>query len=163
MRRSSLMSLLVPLALGAVGTADAQSASADMNVQITIQDGCDVTATPPTDLDFGTTSLLTADIDQTATITVTCTEAAPYDVGLGGGTSGDTAARTMTGTGGDVAYQLYQDAARTEVWGDLVGTDTVDATGTGVAQTHTVYGRVPPQPTPPAGTYTDTVAVTVTW
>lgn len=145
------------------GAAHAQSATADMNVQITIEEGCDVATTPPTDLDFGTATLLTENIDQTSTITVTCTEAAPYDIGLDGGGSGDVAARVMTGAGGDVGYQLYQEAARTTVWGETVGTDTVAATGTGVAQTHTVYGRVPPQPTPPAGTYTDVVAVTVTW
>lgn len=35
--------------------------------------------------------------------------------------------------------------------------------GSGVAQTFTVHGRVPPQNTPPPGNYSDTVVVTVTY
>jgi len=61
-----------------------------------------------------------------------------------------------------VAYQLYRDSGRTQVWGNTVGTDTVAGTGTGSAQPLTVYAIVPAQTTPPAGTYTDTVVVSVT-
>ncbi len=56
-----------------------------------------------------------------------------------------------------------QQHARTTVWGVTVGTDTVTGTATAHAQTLTVYGRVPPQTTPPAAVYNDTVNVTVTY
>ena len=49
------------------------------------------------------------------------------------------------------------------MWGTTIGTDTVTGTGNGTAQAITVYGRVPPQTTPPAATYNDTVNVTVTY
>jgi spore coat protein U-like protein len=62
-----------------------------------------------------------------------------------------------------VGYQLYSNAARTAVWGTTIGTDTVAGTGNGNAQALTVYGRVPPQTTPPAAVYNDTVNVTVTY
>ena len=42
------------------------------------------------------------------------------------------------------------------------GLATTDA-GTGVSRAVTVHGRVPPQPTPPPGAYSDTVVVTVTY
>jgi spore coat protein U-like protein len=58
---------------------------------------------------------------------------------------------------------LYSNAGRTTVWGNTVGTDTVAGTGTGATQSLTVYGRVPVQSTPGAGTYTDTVITTVTY
>lgn len=44
-----------------------------------------------------------------------------------------------------------------------IGTDTLAGTGNGNVQNLTVYGRVPPQATPAAGVYTDTVAITVTY
>jgi spore coat protein U-like protein len=62
-----------------------------------------------------------------------------------------------------VNYRLYRDAGRTQNWGNSIGTDTLAGTGNGAAQAITVYGRVPAQSTPAAGTYTDTVAVTVTY
>lgn len=52
---------------------------------------------------------------------------------------------------------------RTTVWGNTVGTDTVSATASGSAQSHTVYGRVPPQTSPAPASYTDTITVTVTY
>jgi spore coat protein U-like protein len=55
------------------------------------------------------------------------------------------------------------DAGRTVNWGNTVGTDTVAATGTGSAQPFTVFGRIPPQVSPLAAVYTDTITVTVTY
>ena len=49
------------------------------------------------------------------------------------------------------------------MWGNTVGTDTQAATGTGAAQTYTIYGRIPPQTTPAPATYSDTITVTVTY
>ena len=59
---------------------------------------------------------------------------------------------------------MYRNAARTERWGNVPGTDTVPGVGTGEAnpQTVTVYGRVPAQ-SAPAGTYIDVVTVTLTY
>ena len=63
-----------------------------------------------------------------------------------------------------VTYGLYKDAARSTGWGSsIVSGETVSGTGTGSAQALTVYGRVPPQSTPPPGTYSDVVVVTVTY
>ncbi|HEY0209194.1 Csu type fimbrial protein [Acerihabitans sp.] len=110
----------------------------------------------------------TAVVDTTATLSLTCTNAAPYVVALGAGT-GDgatTALRVMTGsvTGSVLNYGLYQNAGHTTSWGDTAGTDTVAGTGNGTAQDITVYGEIAAnQLSSVVGNYTDTVAVTVTY
>lgn len=76
---------------------------------------------------------------------------------------GRITARKMVLGANSIAYQLYQNATRSTVWGNTVGTNTVAGTGNGNVQLLTVYGSVPAQATPPAGTYSDTVTVTVTY
>ncbi len=163
--KNTLLAAGLAIACGTIATpaAQAATATASMPVTITIQNACNVSSVAPTTLDFGTQGPLTANVDSTSTITVTCTSGATYDVGLSGGGSGDINARVMTNGGNQVGYQLYSDSGRQTVWGDTVGTNTVSNTGSGTAQTYTVYGRVPAQTTPPAGTYNDTVTVTVTY
>ena len=76
----------------------------------------------------------------------------------------NVAARRMQGLGGaTVTYSLYRNAAHTQVWGVIIGMNTVPGSGTGLSQNLAVYGRVPPQTTPSAGVYSDTVVVTVTY
>ena len=69
----------------------------------------------------------------------------------------------MSQSSEQVTYGLYQDSGRTQVWGDSAGTNTAAGTGSGLAQTFSVYGRVPAQSTPSPGTYVDTVVVTVSY
>jgi spore coat protein U-like protein len=70
----------------------------------------------------------------------------------------------MTGpASATIDYNLYRDAAFTNVWGETIPTDTLSGTGNGATQPITVYGRVAPQTTPATGAYSDTVAVTVTY
>jgi spore coat protein U-like protein len=147
----------------AASTAQAATVTNTMPVRIVIQNACNVTATAPTTLDFGTQGPLVANVDQTSTITVLCTTSAPYNVGLDGGLTGTVAARKMMNGVVPVFYELFRDSSRTLNWGNTVGTDTLAGTGNGTSQALPVYGRVPPQTTPAAGTYLDTVAVTVTY
>ena len=71
----------------------------------------------------------------------------------------------MTSGSNLLSYNLYTDSARTSVWGDGTGsTNTIGGTGTGGSQAVTVYGRVSlGQTGVPAGSYADTVAVTITY
>ncbi|CAJ0733429.1 Csu type fimbrial protein [Ralstonia mannitolilytica] len=149
--------------LAAPGYLGAATKTTTFTVSLTLQNDCAISANA---LNFGTQGVLSANVDQTTSLSVTCSAAAPYNVGLDAGTTtGSTiAARLLAGTGtATVGYQLYRDMARTQIWGNTVGTDTVTGTGTGTAQTLTVYGRVPPQNTPAAGTYTSTVTATITF
>jgi spore coat protein U domain-containing protein, fimbrial subunit CupE1/2/3/6 len=160
--KATATAILVTLGLASTSLY-AATVTNTMPVKIIIQNACNVSTTAPTALDFGTQGPLVANIDQTATITVTCTTNAPYNVGLDAGGGASINARRMINGTNTVGYQLYRDTGRTTVWGNTVGTDTVAGTGNGTAQSLTVYGRVPPQTTPPAATYNDTVNVTVTY
>ncbi len=147
-----------------LGPAIAATATGNMTVRITIQAECKIQTS--SDLDFGTRGVIDANIDQTSTIGVQCTSGQTYNVGLsaGAGSGATTAVRRMTGpAAATIDYTLYRDTARTQLWGVTIGTDTVTGTGNGSVQNVTVYGRVPPQTTPAAGVYTDTVAITVTY
>jgi len=146
-----------------VNTASAATATSNFTVQVTIAASCTINSAST--LDFGSQGVLTANVDQTSTLNIQCTNSTPYTIGLNAGTgSGATVAtRKMTSGGNTVNYSLYSDSARNTVWGDSVGTNTVAALGNGASQTYTVYGRVPAQTTPAPGIYTDTVTVTVAY
>ena len=134
-----------------------------MAVQMTITATCIVNSAST--LDFGSQGVLSANVDQTSTIQVTCTNTTPYNIGLnaGTGTGATVATRKMTSGANTVNYTLYSNSGRTTVWGNTVSTDTVAGTGNGSTQSYTVYGRVPAQTSPVPGTYADTITVTVTY
>lgn len=160
--RTAGIAVLIVAVVG--GPSLAATATGNMNVRITIQAECKVVTA--TDLDFGTRGVIDANVDQTSTISVQCTNSTPYTVGLsaGGGAAATVAVRKMTGpASATIDYTIYRDAARTQVWGVTAGTDVVSGTGNGNAQPITAYGRVPPQTTPAAGVYSDIVAITVTY
>jgi spore coat protein U-like protein len=150
--------------LGLSNPALAATATGSFTVQITIQASCVFVSA--TTLTFTAVGVIAANDDASTTLSVQCTNTTPYNIGLsaGLGTGATVASRKMTGTGGAlVNYTLYSDTNRTTVWGQTVGTDTVSASGSGAAQSYTVYGRVPVQTTPAPGAYTDTITVTVTY
>jgi len=149
--------------LAFVGVSNAATTTATFPAQITITASCTINSASTHD--FGSQGVLTANVDQTSTIQVQCTNTTPYNIGLnaGTGTGATVAARKMTNGANTVTYALYSDSGRATVWGNTVGTDTVAASGNGAAQSYTVYGRVPPQTTPAPAVYTDTITVTVTY
>lgn len=124
---------------------------------------CRVSAT---NLNFPTTGLLTANVDQTSALSLTCSSGTPWTTGLnngvGAGATGPTDRRMTGPAGARIVYGLYRDAARALPWGSAGG-QTSAGTGTGLAQAATVYGRVAPQTTPAPGLYSDTIVVTVTY
>jgi spore coat protein U-like protein len=145
------------------GTALAATATGTLNLSITISASCTVVSA--TAINFGTVAAIAANIDQTSTLTVNCSNTTPYTVSLdaGGGTGATVAVRRMMNGANFVNYTLYRDAARTLLWGNTIGTDTVAGTGSGANQTLTIYARTPAQAVPPPGAYTDTVNITITY
>jgi spore coat protein U-like protein len=129
-------------------------------VTATVSSQCAVSAST---LDFGTVGLLLANTDLNSTVTVQCAGGVAYQVGLDDGQHATGTTRRMQGPGGLVTYELYRDNGRTQRWGNTLNTDTVVGSGNGANQNITVYGRVPNQSTPSAGTYNDTITVTVTY
>jgi len=99
----------------------------------------------------------------TATVSVNCSNGAPYQVSLAGGQNLSGTVRRMAAPGGYyLSYELFSDALRTAAWGDggALGA-RVSGTGSGGAQSLTVYGRVPAGQMTAPGSYDDSVIVTV--
>ena len=160
----SKLALILAACLSIVsGAVYGATTTTTFTVQITITASCTINSAST--LNFGSQGVLTANVDQTSTIQVQCTNTTPYNIGLNAGTaSGATVTtRKMTNGGATVNYFLYSNSGRTTNWGNTVGTDTVSSAGTGASQSFTVYGRVPTQTTPTPATYTDTITVTVTY
>jgi spore coat protein U-like protein len=150
------------MVLLAAPAAQAATATGSFNVQVIIQETCIVTSPSSTTLDFGTQTLLNTNVDAQTNIGVQCTSGTDYDVSLDNGLN--TSRRMRQGaTANYINYQLYTNSTRTTIWPTAAGTAPYPNIANGSAQTITVYGRIPVQTTPPAGTYTDTVAITVTY
>ncbi len=150
------------LALGLFALpAGAATATSSFAVSATVASTCLVSATS---LGFGSYSGLVA--PATSTVSVTCTNTTPYNVGLsaGLGTGATVTARKMTGPASALlSYGLFQDAGHTLGWGVTAGTDTVAGTGNGATQPITVYGQIPTAQYVAPGVYADTITVTVTY
>jgi spore coat protein U domain-containing protein, fimbrial subunit CupE1/2/3/6 len=143
---------------------NAATATTTFQVQMTVTSSCVINSAPT--LDFGSTGVLTGNVDQSSTLQVQCTNTTPYNIGLdaGAGSGASIATRKMTSGGSaTINYSLYTNSGRTTVWGDVIGTNTVSGTGNGATQSYPIYGRVPAQTTPAPGAYTDTITVTVTY
>lgn len=163
---SSLKSLLALSLLGCTALAApafAQSASTTFDVTITIASSCTIDAPAATDVAFGTNPSTATNIDAAGNLNVNCTPGTAYDIALSEGLNGAYInSRAMNNGTTLVPYQLYQDAGRSTVWGETIGTDTLAGTGTGAVQAVPVYGRVP-SANFPALSYSDTVTATITY
>lgn len=139
----------------------ASAGSFPFTVNATVEQTCTVTAS---ELNFGSTGLLSAAKEGTSNISVNCVSGTQYRIGLDNGQYAVGTVRNMQGPSGQrIGYALYRDSGRTLLWGNTPGTDTVALTGNGNNQNTTVYGRVPAQTTPSPGNYSDTVTVNVTY
>jgi spore coat protein U-like protein len=152
------------LAAATVANA-ATTASNTFTVQAVINAACNVSATT---LNFGAYNPASAAaLSGTSTISVYCTGGSPYTTALNVGSGGGTfATRTLLSGSDTLNFNLYRDAAYSQVWGDgTVSTYTVAGTGSGLltANTLTVYGQIPISQDKPVGTYTSTITVTVTY
>jgi spore coat protein U-like protein len=87
---------------------------------------------------------------------------------LSTGSSGSYAARQLKSGMTSLSYNIYTNAARTSVWGDgTSGTNMVSANTFLIVGSNTVnytaYGSIPAAQDRPAGNYTDTLVLTMTY
>jgi len=158
------------LAAWAATGACAGSASSSLSLSATVKTNCTVNS--PT-LTFSAVDP-TAGVDSTgsAVLSVICTKSTTLaDIKLGPGMhqlAGGS--RQLNSGSNNVAYGLFTDAAYTTSWGDSATTGIGNMLNAGFSafssvatpQTFTVYGRVlAAGEDVPAGTYTDSVAITV--
>ncbi|MFP4891061.1 spore coat protein U domain-containing protein [Paraburkholderia sp. EG304] len=141
------------------GTGGGSITFSSSGVNATFEYGCWVAAT---DIDFGAVAPPQSQLRENGNIRVQCAPGTSWRVGLDNGLNFDGSMRRMSGPGGFVRYQLYQDASTTQVWGNddasmVAGTTDV----AGNTASLTVYGLVPAQPNLAVGDYIDTIVVTL--
>jgi spore coat protein U-like protein len=166
--KSLVKSSLLALATGAISIAHAATDSTTFQVKLTISETCDIHTVAATDVDFGTQARQSAavNISRTGSLTVNCSPSTPYSIGLDGGSNGSATPapgerKMKSAAAVFVPYDLYQDAALTQFWGNASGT-WISGTGTGANQVYSVYGQIK-NLNFQAGTYVDTVKATVTY
>lgn len=170
--RIHVISLLIAGSLIA-GNAVAGSVTNPIGVQATVVPGCiigntTVGSTNYGTINFGNVTGLTSNVDVTTTqgagsVLIDCTPGIPVQIALDAGlNSASTSTRLLKNGANVLSYQLYQDAARTILWG--TGTDALNITSLPTASQSAIFARLNSQPGfPVAGVYTDTVTATVSW
>ena len=163
-RRFALASAVL-IAAASATPAMAGTATSNLAVSATVPNNCTISTAA---ISFGDYNSASANpLDQTGSVTITCTTGSAATIKLGQGSNANSGStdsapqrRLTNGSNNFLSYQIYQDSGRSTVWGNTAGT-AVPETGNGAAQSKTVYGRIPPGQNVPTGTYTDTVVAEV--
>ena len=99
--------------------------------------------------------------DANGTVQIDCTPRENIQVTLSSGSSSVFNPRTLRSGSNILNYNLFRNAARTQIWGDgSAGTSTSSANNVRTT-TLTVYGRVPAAQDAAVGNYADTIVATV--
>ncbi len=142
--------LRVALCLGLFGWALPAAAS------------CSVSAT---NLAFGDyDSLGGLPVDSVGSVTVSCILSLGYNIELSQGGAGSFDPRTLISGANTLDYNLFTDATYLTIWGDGSASTAVVSGSVGLLLlpvVHTVYGRIPGGQNVAAGSYADTITVTV--
>jgi spore coat protein U-like protein len=164
MRLSAISTLAGAALIVGASPAFAVTLNSTFDVQVVLTESCSIDSpnAPGTVLDFGTPANLSAPVQQILGLLVTCTNGTDFDVALNNGQN-LTRQMRLGATTNYVNYELYTDNTFTTPWPSTVGTPPYAYTGTGAQQTVDIFGEIPSQATPLAGTYTDQIQVTLTY
>ena len=114
---------------------------------------------------FGTYNVFaTAPTDSTGTIVIRCAGGKDIALSINRGSSETFERRLVNGTE-ELRYNLYLDAARTQVWGDgTSGTEVrIEDPPNNADVPLTIYGRIPAGQDVASGAYVDTVTVSINY
>lgn len=138
---------------------EAATATANVSISASVAANCLVSAAS---INFGTYDPLDANdsapLDGSGTFTVRCTRGVTAEVGLDDGLNYSGGRRMDDGGTSYLAYELYSDSGRSTVWDNSANRVSYTAPNKS-AYTMTIYGRVPGNQDPAAGSYGDTVQV----
>lgn len=155
------ISAMVAAALAAAPfAASAKTLTNTLNARLRVDTSCRVFTEP---LQFGNVNIFSGVVDATANIRLRCGPAVAYSVAIDNGQNFNGNRRMSNGAGGWFAYvnyQIYRNAARTQVWGATPATMMTGVTPANGQVTLVAYGRVPNSIVLPRD-YTDVVTVTV--
>ena len=163
-RLRQTLTIAIAMVSAAAALADGR-ATVKMDVSALVTPNCRMTLTP---LNFGEYDPLGAngsqELDATATVTLTCTLNSVATITIDGGQhpAGSNLSRQLASTDQRLSYEIFRDAARTQVWAS--GSNAVryvSLTGISSASELTVYGRIPPGQEVASGSYNDVVTATV--
>ena len=157
---------------GAFAAGTVSVSGGNLGVNLNLQASCTVATAS---VDFGSTRVPSG-ATAVGTVTVDCTNGTDYAVGFGAGNnnSGTTRRMQLSNTGNFVPYEIFSEAAHTNVLQDVnlttgvvgPGANVGNFGGTGANSTpiiHSIYGLIPSlgasKPTP--GGYSDQVAITI--
>jgi len=167
--RQTTLAAITLFGLCVIPAAQAFTNTGTMDVSATIDSSCSVSASP---MAFGTV-IPGVNKDTTAVITANCTSGTAYTVDIGdglnhittGGTGGEYR-RQMASAANRLPYVIYIDSTRaTEIAATAVALNNLLTTtvGNAVDQPVTIYGRViaAESTAKPAGSYADTVTITI--
>jgi spore coat protein U-like protein len=165
----SLVLATAILTVAASSSASAQTSTSNLSVTANINNNCAISSTP---VAFGNydpiVGNLTSDLTATGTVLVTCTIGDNTVITLGeglnklGGSTPAVPLRQAANSGNKLNYFLYQESSHTTGWGNT-GAAGISITGSGIQQSIPVYGVIGHGQNMPAGSYTDTVVVTVSF
>lgn len=166
------MDLLAALCLGDV--ISWSSGNVTLTANFVVPTLCQLNSTSTVDFgninDIGITK---RDYTTQGAVNTTCNYGTPYTIYLGDGNNRISGGfRRMANSNNEfIPYQLYKDSNYSSVWdatggvASIGGAGGVSGTGSGNAQTTTVYGKIPQGTTIASrpGAYSDNVVVTVTY
>jgi spore coat protein U-like protein len=129
---------------------------------------CTVSTTPVT---FGSYDVFSSSpLDAEGSITVLCNENPQPNVVVSIETSPNSGSfdpRMMKLIAGSdmLEYNFFTDTGRTQIWGDGSGSTFIQSNRVNKNRpwTQPVYGRIPPLQDASAGSYSETVTVTINW
>jgi spore coat protein U-like protein len=172
-RLQKRLAIMVAVTAALVGSSGSFAATDTDNllVSASVTATCTISTAPVAFGAYDPTSVTA--LDGTGTVTVLCTNGTAGYITLGEGANADAAStpavpvRQMAGgaaAAGRLAYHLYSEATRTDVWGNTPTTG-LNHTGDGTSTAITVYGTIPAEQNVIAGSagtaYADTVVATV--
>jgi spore coat protein U-like protein len=151
--RSALMRLSIGAAIWLLGATSAWAQSPSCTISVT-------------SVSFGSYNVFTTSADDsTGTITYRCNStAANISIALSDGSSSTFSPRTLRKGSEVLQYNLYRNAARTNIWGDGTGGTSVYTRANPPNNSNvnlTIYGRIPAQQDVSAGNYSDTVSAVI--
>jgi len=172
--KNTLRAVAFALLVGASASANAANpATATFQVLITILKACTVTAGTASNINLGSVAATATNTANSNTISVNCSKTTPYYVGLSPSNANTAGAGVMASTTAPatntdkVPYQLNSTSgASGTIWGNTATSTAVGngvaGTGTGLAQTLTVYAVAASANFTP-DSYADTVTVNVNY
>lgn len=130
---------------------------------------CSVASTPVSFMNYDV--FTNAPTYSTGSLSVSCNnppqKTMPVTIALSSGNAGSFNPRQLRAVSGSdtLDYYLFTDASRTVIWGDgTAGTSAVTSTVDKLSPVNaTIYGVLPARQNVSAGSYGDTIVVTVTW